>query len=55
MIYSQSFGTLNPAARDRVLRQLYGTLQDRPAGAAAINIAAATKTDLPAYWKPISE
>lgn len=55
MIYSQSFDTLNAAARDRVLRRVYEVLQGRSAGVAAINIAAATKADLPGYWKPLPE
>lgn len=55
MIHSQAFDILNPAARDRVWRRLYDSLSGRPAGAAAINIVAATGTGLPDYWKPVPE
>jgi hypothetical protein len=66
MIYSQAFDDLNPQARDRILRRLYAvlsgadhsppfaSLRDR-GGVAAINILAATKPGLPAYWKAIPE
>jgi hypothetical protein len=56
MIYSQSFDDLNPLARERVLRGVYDALRAKgPAGAAAINIVAATRPGLAAYWKPVTE
>lgn len=64
MVYSQSFDSLNAAAKERIWRRLYDILSasdrtadaphvDRTAGAAAIAILAATKPGLPDYWKPI--
>jgi hypothetical protein len=56
MIYSQAFDNLNPAIRERVLRRLYDLLRAKgQGGAAAINIAAATKAGLPDTWKAIPE
>jgi len=55
MIYSQSFDNLNPAAKEKVLRQVYKILSGKAAdGAAAIAIAAATKPDLPPFWRPVA-
>jgi hypothetical protein len=56
MIYSRSFDDLNSPARERVLRGLYDALRAKGAGgAAAINIVAATRPGLAAYWKPVAE
>lgn len=53
MIYSQAFDNLNPAARERVWRLVYDSLSHQGAdGAAAIAIAAATASNIPAFWKP---
>jgi hypothetical protein len=55
MLYSQSFDNLNPAAKETLLRQVYAILNGKGAdGAAAIAIAAATKPDLPAFWRPVA-
>ena len=56
MIYSQSFDTLNPAAKARVWRLAYDRLRSKGAsGAAAIAIVAATKPDAPDFWKAGAE
>jgi hypothetical protein len=66
MVYSQAFDDLNPIAKDRLLRRLYAVLSgadhapgslhiDHAGGAAAIAIFAATKPNLPDYWKPVPE
>ncbi len=55
MIHSQAFDNLNPQARSIVLRRLYEGLRTAPGGAAAINIATATKPGLPDYWRPVAE
>ncbi len=56
MLYSQSFDNLSPEIRGKLLRQIYGILSGKGvAGTAAINIAAATKKDLPDFWKPVAE
>ena len=55
MIYSQAFDNLNPKAKEIVLRRLYDGLRKTPGGAAAINIAAATKMGLPEYWQKVGE
>ena len=52
MIYSSAFGTLKPDIRDKLYRRLYDALKARGAdGGDAIAILAATKPDLPDYWK----
>lgn len=52
MIYSQSFDSLNPAAKTRLWRQVYDLLlQKGTDGAAAIAIVAATLPAHPDYWK----
>lgn len=55
MLYSQAFDNLSPAIRERVLRRVYEILRAKPGGAAAINIAAATKPGLPDSWKALPE
>lgn len=66
MIYSHAFDNLNALAKERVLRRLYFVLRDADTsapftdisargGAAAINILAATKADLPDFWKAVPE
>jgi len=56
MLTSQSIDNLDPAAREKSLRQIYGILSAMgAAGAAAINVAVATKKDLPDFWKPVPE
>ena len=66
MIYSQAFDNLNVPAKDRVFRRLYDVLRGMRgsqrgadfyeySGAAAINILAATRGDLPDFWKPVPE
>ena len=52
MIYSTAFESLSPDIQGRLYRRLYDSLTAKgPAGADAIAIAAATKPDLPDYWK----
>jgi hypothetical protein len=52
MIYSASFASLNPAVKTKLWRRLYDTLRtDKAGGAVAIAILAATKPDVPDYWK----
>jgi hypothetical protein len=52
MIYSAAFDALKPDIKDKLYRRLYDTLKARGAdGADAIAILAATKPDLPDYWK----
>lgn len=56
MIYSQTFNTMNPTAKEKLWQILYDMLATRGrAGVAAINIVAATKNDRPAFWKPLLE
>jgi len=56
MLYSQSFDNLNPAAKAKVLREVYEILSKKgQGGATALNIAAATKKDLPDFWKAMPE
>jgi len=53
MIYSTAFESLSPDIQGRLYRRLYDSLTAKgPAGADAIAILAATKPDLPDYWKP---
>jgi hypothetical protein len=53
MLYSRSFDNLNPAAKEKMWRQLYDLLAKKgAAGADAIAIAAATRKGLPSFWKP---
>jgi hypothetical protein len=51
MIYSASFDSLNPSVKTKLWRRLYDRLRAAPGGAAAIAILAATKPDVPEYWK----
>jgi len=52
MIYSSAFGTLKPDIRDKLYGRLYDALKAKGAdGGDAIAILAATKPDLPDYWK----
>ena len=54
MVYSDAFESLHPEARARLWQRLYAVLNTdkaRPESAAAIAIVAATKKDVPAYWK----
>ena len=52
MIYSSAFDTLKPDIRDKLYRRLYDALKAKGAdGGDAIAILAATKPDLPDYWK----
>ncbi|HEY4191916.1 MAG TPA: hypothetical protein VGM46_04665 [Mesorhizobium sp.] len=51
MVYSASFDSLNPAVKTKLWRRLYDRLRATPDGAAAIAILAATKPDVPDYWK----
>ena len=62
--YSQAFDNLNPVAKALVWRALYDRLSGADWNAAddkrapqnaktAIAILAATKADLPPYWKPL--
>jgi hypothetical protein len=51
MVYSASFDSLNPAAKTHLYKKLHDALGKSLGGAAAIAILAATKTDLPDYWK----
>jgi hypothetical protein len=55
MIYSAAFDSLNPAAKNLLWRKLHDALLQKPDGAAAIAILAATKTDLPDDWKAVSQ
>lgn len=66
MINSSAFGNLAPAIKTRVLKRLYEILSgaDRsgdfaalsgPRARAAINILAATTSDLPDFWRPVAE
>ena len=52
MIYSTAFESLSPDIQSKLYRRLYDDLKARGAdGADAIAIAAATKPDVPDYWK----
>ena len=52
MIYSSAFDTLKPEIKDKLYRRLYDRLKARGAdGADTIAILAATKPNLPDYWK----
>jgi truncated hemoglobin YjbI len=52
MIYSQSFDNLHPAAKAKLWHKLHDLLVAKGAdGVAAIAIVAATKTDVPDFWK----
>lgn len=55
MVYSTSFDSLNPDAKAKLWRKLHDALLQKPDGAAAIAILAATKIDLPDYWKAASQ
>lgn len=51
MLYSAAFDSLAPDAKARVWRRLHDILRATEAGREAIAIAAATKPDVPDYWK----
>ncbi len=52
MIASQSFDNLDAAAKEKVLRLVYGILSKKgQTGADAISVASATKKDMPSFWK----
>jgi hypothetical protein len=51
MVYSASFNSLNPAVKAKLWQRLYDRLRAAPDGPAAIAILAATKPDVPDYWK----
>ena len=51
MVYSASFDSLHPDVKTKLWRRLYDRLRTVPDGAAAIAILAATKPDVPDYWK----
>jgi hypothetical protein len=52
MVYSTAFDALKPEIKDKLYRRLYDTLKAKGAdGADAIAILAATKADVPDYWK----
>jgi hypothetical protein len=55
MLYSQAFDNLRPEAKAIVLRRLYDELRKTPDGAAAINLAVATKKGLPDYWQAMAQ
>lgn len=51
MVYSASFDALNPAVKAKLWQRLHDRLRTTPEGTAAIAILAATKPDVPDYWK----
>jgi hypothetical protein len=52
MVYSTAFDALKPEIKDKLYRRLYDMLKAKGAdGADAIAILAATRPDLPDYWK----
>jgi hypothetical protein len=55
MVYSTSFDSLNPDAKAKLWRKLHDALLQKPEGAAAIAILAATRPGLPDYWKAASQ
>jgi hypothetical protein len=55
MVYTTAFDALKPEIKDKLYRRLYDALKTRGAdGDDAIAILAATKPDLPDYWKQAS-
>jgi hypothetical protein len=51
MVYSTAFDSLNPDAKAKLWPKLHDALLQKPDGAAAIAILAATRPDLPDDWK----